>query len=464
MEWILAAVFLMVVGLLFAPRERGLVDEAHVYITESFRHLHASPLPEWAKGMTLYEVFPRVYPPSGKLSDIRRDLPRLQRLGVRCLWLMPIHPTGRKGRKGTYGSPYAVQDYFAIDPDIGDETELRQLVSEVHAADMRILLDMVVNHAANDHVEMPRHPEWFVRDRDGGFTRRVASWSDVTDWDHRNPAALEYLREALLYWVREFDVDGYRCDVAGLVPLAFWEQVREDLQRLKTDLFMLAEGDDPRMHLKAFDATYDWDLFYKMIDVRTGRAAAAELARLLQKEEGLYPEGSVLLRFVENHDLPRATQSFGIRGFRPYAALVFAASGIPLIYNGQEAGLRRSPSLFEKEILDLEGGNARMQRFYRHLVRLRQRHPVFFDGYTIAVETDQPRRAAAIVRSSDAQTAAVVVNCTSRPLEIRPSWPVETSRHISWRVMATRDYPEPTALPDRLRLPSFGFWIAVSSE
>jgi alpha-amylase len=462
-EWILLLSLAFVIGLLFAPRERGLLEEAHVHVTESLAHLQASPVPDWVRGMTLYEVFPRVYPPDGTFEALRRDLPRIADLGVKCIWLMPIHPTGQKGRKGRFGSPYAVRDYFAIDPDLGNEADLRRLVSDVHAAGMRIIIDMVLNHAANDHVELESHPDWFARDRHGAVTRRVSGWSDVADWDQSNPEVLDYLREVLLYWVREFDLDGYRCDVAGMLPLTFWEQVRQDLDALKPDLFLLAEADDPRMHLKAFDATYDWDLLYKMQDVRRGKAAAGELADLIALQEKLYPEGSVLLRFLENHDLPRAADRFGVRAFRPFAVLAFTASGIPLIYNGQEMGMRKWPDLFEKEILDWQSGSSSVLGFYRRLVKLRQQHPVFFDGETLPVDTNEPSRVGAFARVSESQTAVIAVNCGPKPVEVRLTVPHDLFRHENWRIFSSRQVASCT--PQRntvLSLPAWGYWVAVS--
>ncbi len=463
MDWFLPSFLAPLIGVLFAPRERGLLEEAHFHITHSFGHLSAAPVPDWVRGMTLYEVFPRVYPPDGTLEAVRRDLARIRGLGVGCIWLMPIHPVGEIGRKGTYGSPYAVRDYFAIDPGLGCESDLRRLVEEVHGNGMRIIMDVVLNHAANDHVEMARHPEWFRRDRSGRFTRRVNSWSDVTDWDHANSETLDYLKSVLCYWVREFDVDGFRCDVAGLLPLDFWEQARNELQAIKPDIFLLAEGDDPRMLLKAFDATYDWDLYYMMLDVRQRRVDASELARLLERQELLYPAGSVLLRFLENHDLLRATARFGVRAFRPFAVMMFTASGIPLIYCGQELGLQEWAELFEKEVIDWRPGRRSALRFYRDLVELRRRFPVFFEGRTSHVETSAPREVAAFLRTTDSQVAVVAANFRGRAADVRLSLPPRVFQYHDWQVFASgKNGGRQPKESMTLRIPGWGYWVAVS--
>ena len=405
-------------ALLFSPEERGLLTEAHAHVTRSLHHKSARPAPAWARDLVLYEIFVRAYSRQGTFAQVTAELPRLRELGVGAIWLMPIHPVGVRGRKGTYGSPYSVRDHLAVHPEFGSPEQFRKLVETAHDLEMRVLLDMVANHSANDHVEMARHPAWFRRTPDGRFTRRVPDWSDVTDFNYEHPELRRYMKDAFLYWVREFDVDGFRCDVAGMVPLDFWEELRATLDHVKSDLFLLAEADHPEMHLNAFDATYDWDLYYKMLEVQAGHAPAAELVEVACTLERLYPKNALRLRFAENHDLPRAVHRFGRDGFRPYVTLSFTLPGVPLLYNGQEIGARHLPSLFEQEPIAWEKPDAEVSAFYRKLVALRRQHPCLHGGDLLPVPSSRPKEVAAFARTLGEQTVLVVLNVAGTPADV----------------------------------------------
>ncbi len=360
----------------------------------------------WIREGIIYEVFPRVFTPEGTLGGVTERLPQLAELGVNILWLMPIHPIGVKGRKGRLGSPYAVRNYFEVHPDLGTKDDLRKLVNKAHALGMRVILDFVANHVALDYDAPGVEDGWFRRDR----ARRVADWTDVVEWDYGVRQVWDYVTRALEYWVEACDVDGYRCDVAGLVPLKFWEHARERLERLKPEIFLLAEWSDPRMHLNAFDATYDWTLYDVLVDVRNGRLPASTVLDVLLREQQTFPRGALRLRFLENHDEKRSADVFGLDTFEPYATLIFTLSGIPLIYNGQEYGDDVRPSLFEATQMLQEPVNPIVPRVYRELIRMRREHPVFRDGDFTVLTNDVPGKIVTFARSSEHEAAVVVLN------------------------------------------------------
>ncbi len=334
----------------------------------------------WHIGQPLYEVYLRAFTPAGTLEGVLLELDRLQELGVKTVWLMPIHPVGFEGRKGSSGSPYSVRDYFAVGEEYGTGEDLKRLVNEVHKRDMKLILDVVINHSANDHVLMEEHPDWFARDSLGNFTREVADWWDITDWDHTNPEARRHLREALLYWVREFDVDGFRCDVAGMVEDIFWEEAIDSIRAVKPDAFMLAEWGEPRMFELGFDAIYDWKLYHSMRAHAEGKASLDSLWRVIRRPLGDEAGGELPMRFIENHDEPRSAEVFGWPGARPYAALIFTLPGIPLIYNGQEIGAEHKPSIFDPDPVHWEQGSEEVRRTYRRLATLRAESDVLRQG------------------------------------------------------------------------------------
>jgi len=197
--------------------------------------------PEWSKQAAIYQINTRQFSEAGTFAEVEQALPRIKALGTDIIWLMPVHPIGQVNRKGSLGSPYSVQDYYGVNPEFGTLDDLKSLINAAHAQGMYVILDWVANHTAWDNPLHEAHPEWYERNYRGEFTPTPWwDWSDIIDLDYSNPELRHYMTEAMVYWVREVGVDGFRADVAGFVPVDFWEQVRRELDAVKP-VFMLAE-------------------------------------------------------------------------------------------------------------------------------------------------------------------------------------------------------------------------------
>jgi glycosidase len=308
--------------------------------------------PEWSRSATLYELNTRQFTPEGTFAAAEAQLPRLKELGVDIVWLMPIHPIGEVNRKGTLGSPYAVKDYRAVNPELGTLDDLRSFVATAHDLGMHVILDWVANHTAWDNPLATEHPEWYERDWKGDFRSTPwFDWTDIIDLDYGQEGLRRYMTEAMKYWVTEADVDGFRCDVAGFVPVDFWDEVRRELDALKP-VFMLAEWESRDLYARAFDATYAWSWNDALAEVAHGEADLGALYGYYSWNEGAYPTGAMRMTFVTNHDKNawEGTQ-FETFGDALPAAIVLSVvgDGIPLIYNGQEAGNERRLAFFEKD-------------------------------------------------------------------------------------------------------------------
>ena len=273
--------------------------------------------PAWAATATIYQVNVRQHTPEGTFRAFEASLPRLQKMGVGILWLMPVHPIGASHRKGTLGSAYSVRDYRAVNPDLGTLADLQHLVKEAHRLGMHVILDWVANHTAWDSNLTSEHPDWYSRDSLGQFRPPVADWQDVIDLDYSKPALRQYMTESMAYWVKTAGVDGFRADVAGLVPTDFWNATRAELEKVKP-VFMLAEWDelfpptfisrkefdpDTRLLEKAFDATYALRLHGLLDSLGRGQKPTTELARYWAAERNLYPAGVNLMTFTSTHDI-----------------------------------------------------------------------------------------------------------------------------------------------------------------
>ena len=322
------------------------------------------------RNQIIYSVFVRNYSPEGTFEGVRRDLDRIQSLGTDIIWLLPIHPVGEKARKGSLGSPYAIRDYRAVNPEYGTLEDFQRLVDDIHAKGMKCIIDVVYNHTSPDSWLAQHHPEWFYRKPDGGFGNRVGDWTDIIDLDYSQPELWDYQIETLKYWASM--VDGFRCDVAPLVPLEFWLKARAEVETVRPGCFWLAESVEPPFVregranglevlsdsecFQAFDACYDYDIFDQLQSYLEGKASLREYAEAVSRQEFTYPENFVKLRFLENHDRARAAFIIPDRtALLNWTAFLYFQKGITLLYAGQERSCTHRPSLFDEDKLDWSG-------------------------------------------------------------------------------------------------------------
>jgi glycosidase len=375
--------------------------------------------PAWLREGVVYEVFPRGFSREGNFNGVTSKLDELKDLGVTVLWLMPIHPIGAEQRKGTYGSPYAARDYYAVNPDYGTKDDLKRLVSEAHRRGMKVILDIVLLHTAWDSVMMA-HPEFYKHNAQGKITPPLPEWTDVAGLNYENPKLRQYLIAMLQYWITETDIDGYRCDTASMVPTGFWEEARTVLARTKPDIIMVAEADKPELLLKAFDIDYAWPLLNTVRDVLGGTAPASEIRRAWEKDLKRYPHGALRLTMSDNHDQARAVSCFGISGALAASALMFTLDGVPLLYNGMEVGDATesgAPALFEKlPIFWQPKGRLPLPEIYRGLIQLRKRYPAFRTGSVQWMGNSAESDLVSFLRADDKDEFLVVINFSNRPL------------------------------------------------
>ncbi len=377
-----------------------------------------TPSPQWSNNMTIYEVNLRQFTEAGTIQAFREHLPRLKEMGVGILWFMPIHPIGEKNRKGTLGSYYSVKDYYSVNPEFGSLAEFKSLVEEIHSMGMVVILDWVANHCAWDNPLVTEHPDWFTRDKNGNFQPPEGTdWTDVIDFDYTHPDLRKYMLNVMEWWVREIDVDGFRCDVAGMVPLDFWETLRPKLDAIKP-VFMLAEWDNPDLLKKAFDADYNWDLYYIMKDIVEGKKGINAIKQFFRNSPKSYPTDAIRMNFLDNHDKNSwdgvMTQLFG-SFLKPALVMTFTIPGMPLIYSGQESLLDKQLAFFDKDLI--EWGEFSQMNFYRDLVQLRLKHPSLWgNSQTITFLGNLPGNTLGYYRISDNEKILVLLNFSTQPI------------------------------------------------
>ena len=338
------------------------------------------------KNWVIYEVFVRNHGPNGTFADVEADLPRIRSMGADAVWFMPIHTVGAEGRKGTLGCPYSISDYRGVNPEYGTRADFGRLIERAHALGLKVMLDVVFNHTSRDSALVREHPDFFYLDGMGRPKSTVPEWTDVIDMNHPNPDLSAYLIECLAEWAR-FGVDGFRCDVASLVPLEFWSAARSAVAAVKPGVLWLAESvhaavvnlrrslgltglSDCELH-SAFDMTYDYDLWSVQQAAMAGKIPAGRYLEMLRFQESVLPDGAVKLRFTENHDQAR---TFGIlpdlRRAKAWTAFEGFNKGAFLIYGGQESCAEHTPSLFEKD--PVMWGDYALQPFLTRLSKIKK--------------------------------------------------------------------------------------------
>lgn len=373
---------------------------------------------DWAKNANIYEVNIRQYTDEGTIKAFQKHLPRLQEMGVDILWLMPVFPVGEVNRKGTLGSYYAVKDYKDINPEFGNIEDLKELVAEAHKLGMHVILDWVANHSSWDNVWLEEHPDFYETD-DNGTLVSPFDWTDVISFDYNNPDMRNAMIEALQFWITETDIDGYRCDVAGMVPTDFWEDARVKMDSIKP-VFMLAEDEDNAELLNsAFNMNYGWKLHHIMNDIAKGEKVSNDIWDYLNWNDSVYPAKAYRMYFTTNHDENSwngtVEERMGDAG-EVMAVLANTLPGMPLIYSGQEAGLNKRLEFFEKDTINWDDLSS--TDFYHTLNNLNKNNKALFNGENggkmIRIGGGVNPDIFAFTRENDGDAVIVVLNLSDK--------------------------------------------------
>lgn len=379
--------------------------------------------PDWSKDAVIYQINTRQYSEVGTFRAVEDDLARIKSLGVDILWFMPIHPIGEAKRKGSMGSPYAVKDFQAVNPDLGTLDDFKSLVDAAHAQGMKVIIDWVANHTAWDNVLMESHPDWYTLNEKGEMQHPPETdWTDVADLDYSKQGLRDYMTESLLYWVRDVGIDGYRCDVAGMVPTDFWNSVRPKLDAIKP-VFMLAEWQDAELHEGAFDASYAWRWKEIMQDIVKGKANASDVAGYYKDYQSNWPKGAMRMAYTENHDQNTwdgSTDEIYGEVFEAALVLSFVGDGIPLIYNGQEAGNQKRLEFFEKDLIKWQ--DHPQKDFITKLTSLKENNSVLWNGsWGAAMEilsNSNPEQVLSFTRKDNKSAITAVFNLSNKTAEV----------------------------------------------
>lgn len=421
--------------------------------------------PDWSWDAVIYQLNTRQFTAEGTFAAAEEHLPRIAELGADIVWLMPIHPIGEKNRKGSLGSPYAVKDFRAVNSEFGTLEDLKSFIATAHSLDMKVILDWVANHSAWDNPLTVTHPDWYETNYKGEFRPPLGTdWGDVIDFNYDNPDMRQYMTEAIVYWVRDVGVDGFRADVAGYVPLDFWETLRAELDKVKP-VFMLAEWETPDLHRHAFSATYAWGWKEAMQPIARGEANVGALRGYIYGQQNTWPHDAYRLNYSANHDQNSwdgtAREIYG-DALEAVIALSFVSEGIPMIYNGQEAGLDHQLAFFEKdEIVWRDHPHAEL---FRTLATLKENTRALWNGdmgeRLIEVPTNHTDNVFAFVRSGPEDGVFGVFNLSNEPRTVTFK---DDLHHNAYSDVFTNEGNAFTG-EEQLVLPAWGYRIFRTSH
>ena len=375
--------------------------------------------PEWSYSAILYEMNIRQFTTEGTFRAASERLPFLRSIGVDAIWLMPIYPIGEEDRKGSLGSYYSIRDYKGVNPEFGSEADLRDFITKAHALGIKILFDWVANHTARDARWISERPvDWYERDQEGR-AKVPWDWSDTAKLNYTNREVWRGQIDAMRYWVEQFGIDGFRCDMAMLVPIEFWQEASAELHSIKSDIFMLAEAEEDNLFEGAFNMSYQWNIHHIMCDIAKGARRVWDLRNAMHAERQRYPREAMRLSFTSNHDensWSGSEQSRFGRALEVMTAMTFLMpSTMPLIYTGQEVGYDHSFAFFDRDPIPEElykEGYA--TELYRRLADLKHSQRALDSGErggdVIEIENNAKDCMMTFVREVDGSRVVAIVN------------------------------------------------------
>jgi len=377
---------------------------------------------DWTRDAVIYEVNVRQYTPEGTFAAFQQYLPQLKELGVDVLWFMPIHRISETNRKGTLGSYYSIDDYKSINPEFGTHNDFKILVEEAHKAGFKVIIDWVANHTGWDNHWYKNNPEWYAVDSLGNHYSPY-DWTDVAQLDFTNTDMRDAMLDAMKYWVSDFNIDGFRCDFAGDVPTDFWENARVELDKIKP-VFMLAESEKSELLNHAFDADYAWEFMHIMNEIAKGNKNANHIDEYLQKIDTLICHDAYKLNLITNHDENSWNGTEYERlgaGVEAFAVLTYTLNGIPLIYTGQEIGLKKRLEFFEKDAIPSFEKNKTFE-FYQRLNHLKHQYKVLSAGIAGGkverINTNADDKVFCFERANKNEDIVVVLNLSNEDVAI----------------------------------------------
>jgi len=383
---------------------------------------NARTAPDFLSRSIIYQVWMRSFTPEGTLNAVQARLQYIADLGPNIVYISPLNVHGYPSVFGP-STPYEIKDYDMIDPEYGSESDFKSLVSQAHKLGLKVMMDIVFAHSANDNVLLNRSG-FYKRTPDGKLI--MSRWKTPIP-DYTNPQVRAYFRDNMLHWVRDIGVDGFRADVAGGVPASFWDEARDAMDKVNPNVIMLAEADLPEHQLKAYDISYNFPYYSALTAVLVNGESAERIRQQWEKAKAAFPRGSRFLHLNDNHDRNRAAVVFGEKGALATSVLDFTLDGIPFLYNGEEVGDTTPPQqqshvairwdIFKPESqrrTSIAGQQNAKLRVYKQIIEMRKNEPALTSGDLTWVNNSNLNGVVSFIRKKNDDEILVLINLSNR--------------------------------------------------
>jgi cyclomaltodextrinase len=417
--------------------------------------------PTWIKDAIIYEVNIRQFTPEGTFSAFEAHIPRLKNLGVDIIWLMPVHTIGELNRRGTLGSQYVVQDYFQLNEAFGTEEDFLHLVESAHAKGIRVLLDWVPDQMAWGNPLSIDHPDWYLQDEKGAFVSPVDnSRQDIIAMNYENSDLRAYMIEAMRYWLKRYDIDGFRCNNAGELPTGFWLEARRELNKTK-QVLMLAGWEGIEIH-QAFEMSYADELEQRMQLIYQGREDATSISQYLNQVLKTYPQEFIKMNFTSHHELNSnqgtVFDRFG-KSAEVFAVMTYLVEGMPMIYSGQEVGLKKQLKMFDKDTIPW--GDHPFNAMYDRLGKLKKDNEALWNGHwggrLHMIPNNAENQIVSFIRQKGDNTVVAILNLSDQSVDFQLQEPQFDG---SYRRFKSRDRSVLVA-GETMKLPPWGYEVYI---
>lgn len=382
-----------------------------------YEHFQAIESPEWLKKAVIYELHMRAFNDNG-FNGLADKMDYLKELGVNTLWIMPFHEVGEEKRRGKYGDPYAVKDYYSIDGSYGKAEELKAMIAKAHANGMKVIMDWVMNRGSVDHILTKSHPEYFTRNESNEVYYEVPNRDYFAGLNFNNREMRAYVMKAMAYWIAEFDFDGFRLDDSDITPFDFLSEIRQELHKVKDDIVLISQSYDEYHHLESCNLTYDGSLRLAIKDLADRKITRIDFIRMYNSYKYSFPKGALRMRWLEEKECSRIWAFLGKEIAMPAASILMTVEGVPFIMMGQEFNertLNTWTSLFEDYQLDWTCFDEMMFRHYKSLIHLRTNHAALWNGELQFIHHSE-EMVLSYIRRSDNEELLIVVNLSGNPL------------------------------------------------
>lgn len=397
----------------------------------------------------IYEANERLFSKSGAIKDITANLDRIQSMGVNVIWLMPVCT---QGSLKAFGSPYCIRNYKEVNPDYGTMDDLRKLVDTAHSKGMKVILDWIANHTSWDNAWITEHPEWYTQEGGQIISPKGMGWNDVADLNFNNRELRAAMTDAMLYWITEAGVDGFRCDYTDGVPADYWKDCFAALKERKKDLLLLGESSNAKYYDSGFDLLYAWEYASKLPKLYTGNLGVESLFATVQSE------GDARIRYTFNHDTASSSSPASlyrsVEGELSAFVLTAFIGGVPMIYSSQEIGYSQTVNFMNWVTVDWKS-NSPMQEKYRKVMSAY----VLSADVRCGAPTVTSRGSVAEIRykGNDGEGLYVLVNTSSKEQQVKIT--MELAGCDATDLISNTH----TSLPTVQVLPAYGYVIYKTS-